>query len=215
MGLEVAIHLLMSFFGFILLTFIILSIIRKLSLKYTSPESLNHKSSNSELVPFFGPGQSLLNSYTGVLNVFASRAILNKPLDIFEDGKGIRDFIYIDDAVDATVLAIENEKSSNETFNVGTGVGTTIWDAALSISKCLDKEVVCNITGHYRYGDIRHSLADMGAISKELGFVPKYSFERGLHLFIEWVQSQDVRDESSDLIFNENLNKGVLRINKE
>jgi len=160
----------------------------------------------------FGPGQSLLNSYTGVLNVFASRAILNKPLDIFEDGKGIRDFIYIDDAVDATVLAIENEQSSNETFNVGTGVGTTILDAALSISKCLDKEVICNISGHYRYGDIRHSLADIGAISDVLGFMPKYSFEKGLQLFIKWVQSQDVRDESSDLIFNENLKKGVLRI---
>ena len=54
MGLEVAIYLLMSFFGFTLLTFIILPIIRKLSLKFTSPESLNHKSSNSELVLSFG-----------------------------------------------------------------------------------------------------------------------------------------------------------------
>jgi len=54
MELEVAIYLLVLFFGVLLLTFIILPIIRRLSLKYTSPESLNHKSSHSELVPSFG-----------------------------------------------------------------------------------------------------------------------------------------------------------------
>jgi dTDP-L-rhamnose 4-epimerase len=160
----------------------------------------------------FGPGQSLLNSYTGVLNVFASRAILDKPLEIFEDGKGIRDFIYIDDALEATLLALKNENANNQTFNVGSGVGTSIWDAAISISRSLEKEVVCNISGNYRYGDIRHSLADIHKIKKFLNFRPKYSFEDGLKAFEEWVMSQDIQTEHSDAIFNENLQKGVLRI---
>lgn len=160
----------------------------------------------------FGPGQSLLNSYTGVLNVFASRAILDKPLEIFEDGKGIRDFIYIDDAVEATLLALKNENANNQTFNVGSGVGTSIWDAAISISRSLEKEVVCNISGNYRYGDIRHSLADIHKIKKFLNFRPKYSFEDGLKAFEEWVMTQDIQTEHSDAIFNENLQKGVLRI---
>lgn len=160
----------------------------------------------------FGPGQSLFNSYTGVLNVFASRAILDKPLEIFEDGKGIRDFIYIDDAVEATLLALKNENANNQTFNVGSGVGTSIWDAAISISGSLEKEVVCNISGNYRYGDIRHSLADIHKIKKFLNFRPKYSFEDGLKAFEEWVMTQDIQTEHSDAIFNENLQKGVLRI---
>lgn len=160
----------------------------------------------------YGPGQSLLNSYTGVLNVFTSRAILNKPLEIFEDGKAIRDFIYIDDAVDATILALESEDANNRTFNVGTGVGTSIWDAAISISKSLDKEVVCNVSGNYRYGDIRHSLADIHKIQRILDFKPKFTFKQGLTEFEKWVMTQDIQVEHSDAIFNENLQKGVLRI---
>lgn len=160
----------------------------------------------------YGPGQSLLNSYTGVLNIFASRAILNKPLEIFEDGKGIRDFIYVDDAVDATILALENEESNNMTFNVGTGVGTSIWDAAINISKSLEKEVVCNVSGNYRYGDIRHSLADIHKIQRVLNFKPKYSFKEGLKEFEKWVMTQDIQAEFSDAIFKENVQKGVLRI---
>lgn len=160
----------------------------------------------------YGPGQSLLNSYTGVLNIFASRAILNKPLEIFEDGKGIRDFIYIDDAVDATILALENENANNRTFNVGTGVGISIWDAAIDISKSLEKEVVCNVSGNYRYGDIRHSLADIHKIKRILDFKPQYSFKEGLREFEKWVMTQAIQTEYSDAIFNENLKKGVLRI---
>jgi dTDP-L-rhamnose 4-epimerase len=160
----------------------------------------------------YGPGQSLLNSYTGVLNVFASRAILNKPLEIFEDGKGIRDFIYVDDAVEATILALENEEANNRTFNVGTGVGTSIWDAAINISKSLEKEVVCNVSGNYRYGDIRHSLADIHKIQHILDFKPKYTFKVGLREFEKWVMTQDIQAEFSDAIFNESVQKGVLRI---
>lgn len=162
----------------------------------------------------FGPGQSLLNSYTGVLNVFASRALLEKPLDIFEDGKGLRDFVYVDDAVSATIAAIENEVSSNKIYNVGTGIGTSIMDAAISISECLDQEVVCQITGNYRYGDIRHSIADTQKIEQDLDFYPKYTFKQGLYIFLEWVKSQDIRAEKSDVIHRENLRKGVLRIKK-
>lgn len=160
----------------------------------------------------FGPGQSLLNPYTGVLNVFASRAILNKPLEIFEDGKGIRDFIFIDDAVEATILALENENANHRTFNVGTGIGTSIWDAAINISRSLEKEVVCNVSGNYRYGDIRHSLADIQKIQSELNFKAKFSFQDGLREFEKWVMTQDIQSEQSDAIFNENLSKGVLRI---
>jgi len=162
----------------------------------------------------FGPGQSLLNSYTGVLNVFASRALLDKSIDIFEDGKGLRDFMYIDDAVEATVLALENEVSNNKIYNVGSGEGRTIMEAAISLSECLDKEVVCEISGNYRFGDIRHSIADIRKANKELDYIPKHSFAQGLNKFIDWVKTQDISFEQSDHTYNENLTKGVLKIKK-
>jgi dTDP-L-rhamnose 4-epimerase len=162
----------------------------------------------------FGPGQSLLNSYTGVLNVFASRALLDKAIDIFEDGKGLRDFVYIDDAVDASILALENSISDNKTYNVGTGEGQTIMQAAMSLSKCLHKEVVCNISGNYRFGDIRHSIADIHLIQKDLNYYPKHSFAEGLKLFIDWVYTQDLTTEQSDMTYSENYKKGILRIKR-
>jgi dTDP-L-rhamnose 4-epimerase len=160
----------------------------------------------------YGPGQSLLNSYTGVLNVFATRALLNKPLNIFEDGKGLRDFIFVDDAVKATIMAMESDASMNQVYNIGTGVGVSIFDAAISISKALHSEVVCEVSGNYRYGDIRHSIADIRKAQKELGFVPKHSFMEGLQKFIDWVRTQDLSLDQSDETFTENLNKGVLRL---
>jgi dTDP-L-rhamnose 4-epimerase len=162
----------------------------------------------------FGAGQSILNSYTGVLNVFTSRALQNKSLEIFEDGKGLRDFIYIDDAVKATILAIENSTSDNKVYNIGTGKGINILDAAISISKLLGQEVVCEISGNYRFGDIRHSIADITAIQKDLNFYPEYSFSQGLELFINWVKTQDYSLEKSDFTLMENKNKGILRIKK-
>lgn len=162
----------------------------------------------------FGPGQSIINSYTGVLNVFASRALQNKPLEIFEDGKGLRDFIYLEDAVSATVLAMKNPISDNKIYNVGTGEGISILDAAFSISKLLGKEIVCEISGNYRFGDIRHSIADITAIKKDLNFEVKNDFITNLKSFIIWVETQDYTCEKSEFIKIENRNKGILRIKK-
>ena len=78
----------------------------------------------------YGPGQSLSNPYTGILSIFSTRMLNGNPVDIYEDGKESRDFVFINDVVDATILALENKNANNESFNVGSGIGTTVEEVA-------------------------------------------------------------------------------------
>lgn len=78
----------------------------------------------------YGPGQSLSNPYTGILSIFSTRIKNGNGLNIFEDGKETRDFVYIDDVVDATILGIEKEEANGHVFNIGTGVATDVLTVA-------------------------------------------------------------------------------------
>jgi dTDP-L-rhamnose 4-epimerase len=138
----------------------------------------------------YGPGQSLKNPYTGLLAVFSNQIIASKDINIFEDGQESRDFIYIDDVVDATILAIEKEEANGKAFNVGTGVATSVLRIAYILKKLYDSNVGLNITGDFRTGDIRHNYSDNQLIMKELGFKSKISIEEGLAKFVEWVKGQ-------------------------
>ncbi len=82
----------------------------------------------------YGPGQSLKNPYTGILSIFSTQIKNGNAINIFEDGKESRDFVYIDDVVDATILGIEKDQADGEIFNVGTGIPidvTTVADALI------------------------------------------------------------------------------------
>ena len=69
----------------------------------------------------YGPGQSLSNPYTGILSIFSTRIKNGNGINIFEDGRETRDFVYIDDVADATILGLEKASADGEAFNVGTG----------------------------------------------------------------------------------------------
>ena len=124
----------------------------------------------------YGPGQSLSNPYTGILSIFSTRILNNNPINIFEDGKESRDFVFIDDVVNATVLAIQDNKLKSCSLNVGSGVSTTVQTVADSLKKLYQSDVDINVSGNYRLGDIRHNKADISKIKKLLGFSPKVSF---------------------------------------
>ena len=69
----------------------------------------------------YGPGQSLSNPYTGILSIFSTRMLNGNDIDIYEDGEESRDFVFIDDVVEATILALEKEEANHQIFNVGSG----------------------------------------------------------------------------------------------
>ena len=159
----------------------------------------------------YGAGQSLKNPYTGILSIFSNLIRQYKPINIFEDGLESRDFVYIDDVVDATILAIENEKANNQIFNVGTGRAHTVIEVAQTLIKNYSITVDLNITGNYRLGDIRHNFADITKIKSMLGFIPKVSFETGIDKFAKWVLSQEVEQDLYEKSLMELKSKGLLK----
>lgn len=140
----------------------------------------------------YGPGQSLKNPYTGILSIFTRLALQNEKINVFEDGLESRDFVYIDDVVDATVRCMNHEgKNGQYIFNVGSGVPVTVKEVAEEIIAYLKSNSTIKISGAFREGDIRHNFADLTFIKSVIGFTPKWNFKDGLHNFIDWALAQD------------------------
>jgi dTDP-L-rhamnose 4-epimerase len=159
----------------------------------------------------YGPGQSLKNPYTGILSIFSTQIKNGNGINIFEDGKETRDFVYIDDVVDATILGLEKEEANNEVFNVGTGVAINVLTVANELKKNYGIEVPVTISGNYRLGDIRHNYADLTKIKSKLGFEPKISFEEGLQEFTKWVNTQEIEEDQYQKSINEMKDKGLYK----
>lgn len=159
----------------------------------------------------YGPGQSLLNPYTGILSIFSTLIRNGKSINIFEDGKESRDFVFIDDVVNATILGIEKEEANNQIFNVGTGSATNVITVADELIKNYNIQVEVNISGNYRLGDIRHNYADLTKINKVLGFVPKYNFVEGIKKFTDWVVTQEVKESKYEESITEMKEKGLFK----
>ncbi len=159
----------------------------------------------------YGPGQSLSNPYTGILSIFSTQIRNNKPINIFEDGLESRDFVFIDDVVNATVLGIELDAANGEVFNVGSGVATTVSTVAQTLISKLGQCVDVNVTGNYRLGDIRHNFADLTHIKNKLGFNPQFNFESGIAAFANWVIQQEVKASNYEQSINEMKARGLYK----
>jgi dTDP-L-rhamnose 4-epimerase len=159
----------------------------------------------------YGPGQSLANPYTGILSIFSTQIKNNKGINIFEDGKESRDFVYIDDVVNATILGIEKDTANGQVFNVGTGVATTVMEVANSLIENYKIDVPLTITGNFRIGDIRHNYADISKIKNLLGFEPLVSFKDGISKFTAWVNEQSVVESKYENSLTEMKEKGLMK----
>lgn len=159
----------------------------------------------------YGPGQSLKNPYTGILSIFSTQIKNGNKINIFEDGKESRDFVYIDDVVEATILGLEKEEANNQVFNVGTGVATSVLTVADQLVRNYNMDVPVIISGNYRLGDIRHNYADLSKIRKYLGFEPKISFEDGIKKFTQWVNTQEIQEDRYQQSINEMKEKGLYK----
>lgn len=159
----------------------------------------------------YGPGQSLSNPYTGILSIFSTRMLNGNYVDIYEDGKESRDFVFINDVVDATILALENKNANHQSFNVGSGVGTTVEEVAKMLKAKYKSNVDLVISGKFRIGDIRHNIADLTKAKQLLGFEPKVDFAAGISKFVEWVLTQEVQKDKYDESIKELKDKGLIK----
>ncbi|MFD2601212.1 NAD-dependent epimerase/dehydratase family protein [Flavobacterium suzhouense] len=159
----------------------------------------------------YGPGQSLSNPYTGILSIFSTLIRNGKSINIFEDGKETRDFVFIEDVVDATILGLEKDEANGEVFNVGTGEATDVITVANKLIENYQSSTDVVISGNYRLGDIRHNYADMTKIKNLLGFSPSYNFSDGIKKFTEWVITQEVKESKYENSIAEMKEKGLMK----
>ncbi|WP_020408809.1 SDR family NAD(P)-dependent oxidoreductase [Hahella ganghwensis] len=139
----------------------------------------------------YGPGQSLRNPYTGVLSIFARQLLEGKRLSIYEDGKIMRDFVYVDDVVNALVKSGICNLIHGSTIDIGSGEAVTICDVAnLLIRNLGETDEGYAITGEFRVGDIRHACADISSAQKFLDWSPSVGIERGITELSEWARQQ-------------------------
>ena len=145
----------------------------------------------------FGPGQSLKNPYTGILAVFSNLARQGQPIDVYEDGLESRDFVYIDDVVEATMRAVMYDGPFVGALNVGTGEAVPVIAVAKEINSYFGNKSEIRISGAFRLGDIRHNKAATHRLESVLKFKPSVSFREGLHKFLAWAETQPLEDKAA------------------
>jgi len=137
----------------------------------------------------YGVGQTPRNPYCGVIGKFIDHALLGKELQVFGDGQQTRDYTYISDAVDATILAAVHRAASGDVFNIGTGIETTVLQLA---------KIIQTITGTHRsikhlperdIDNIRRRYMDIERIHTQLAWAPTVSVEDGLRETINWYKT--------------------------
>jgi dTDP-L-rhamnose 4-epimerase len=158
----------------------------------------------------YGPGQSLENPYTGILAIFSNQARTNQIINIFEDGKESRDFVYIDDVVEATWRIIRPEVEGVAAINVGSGERTTVYEVVQEIIRFFDSHSPTSITGAFRKGDIRHNVADLSKLKFTTGFEPKWNFSYGVREFLSWTESQNIVADTYEKSLTEIRQKGLM-----
>ena len=144
----------------------------------------------------FGPRQDPTSPYSGVLAKFITQMLNGDQPTIFGDGKQSRDFTFVDNVVDANLLACKAEarEVAGRVFNVATARRTDLYQT-FQILKTLT-----GYTGDVKYaderaGDVKHSLADISRAEQHLGYKPKVDFEEGLRRTIEWYRSREREPE--------------------
>lgn len=174
-------------------------------------QSLGIQSVSFRYQNVYGPGQSLSNPYTGILSIFSTIIKNGNEINIYEDGKETRDFVYIDDVVDATILGVEKDEANGCAFNIGTGVATDVFTVAKTLMEKYGKKVPLRVSGNYRLGDIRHNYADISLARKVLGFDPQWNFNEGITEFCKWVDSQGVIEDRYQTSIEELKEKGLYK----
>jgi len=138
----------------------------------------------------YGPGQSLTNPYTGVLSVFIDRLLGGQGIEVYEDGAIVRDFVFVNDVVEALVLAGKAGLVDPAPINIGTGTPSTILDLARMLAQLAGRDSDCvRISGAFRPGDIRHAVADIEKANRLLGWAPRTSVSEGLAALVDWAKA--------------------------
>jgi len=136
----------------------------------------------------YGPRQTY-SRYSGAITIFAKQLIENQSPIINGDGEQTRDFVFVQDVVQANMLALEKTSAIGEAFNIATGRPTTINKVVETLQRVMNKRNLRVIRKEALKGDIKHSYASIEKARKILGYNPKFSLQEGLRKLTEWYVS--------------------------
>lgn len=139
----------------------------------------------------FGPRQDPGSQYAAVIPIFITRMLRSQPPIIYGDGHQSRDFIYVENVVQANLLAANATDFRGEVFNIGTASRITVKELAAILNSLLGVKM-SPVYADPRPGDILESYADISRAEHHLGFRPEVDFEKGLKLTIDWYKSRMV-----------------------
>ena len=133
----------------------------------------------------FGPHQDPNSQYAAVIPKFITAMLNDESPVIFGDGEQSRDFTYIQNNVDANLLACEVTGVAGKMFNIASGERISLNELVAMLKKILGKKIE-PVYKEPRPGDVKHSLADITLAREILGYKPRYGFEDGLKKTVEW-----------------------------
>src|SRR4051812_48721710 len=134
-----------------------------------------------------GPRQSIYNAYSGACRIFNLHYMLGGAPTLYEDGQAVRDYVNINDVVDANVLVLTDERAVGRVFNVGGGRPYTTAEFAEVVRHHHRSDQPSRITGEYRFGDTRHICSEIDAL-KQLGWVPTRTPVDSVAEYAEWLK---------------------------
>jgi dTDP-L-rhamnose 4-epimerase len=137
----------------------------------------------------YGHGQSLTNPYTGIVALFARLARERRSLEVYEDGRIVRDFVFVDDVVDAVNAAVQRPATEPRCLDIGSGIATTIHELARKLAAiCHAPEPT--VVPKFRDGDVRAASCNIEPAKNKLHWRPKWTLEEGLRALLEWIGEQ-------------------------
>ncbi len=158
-----------------------------------------------------GPRQSFYNSYSGACRLFCLSFHLGREPLIYEDGRQVRDFVNINDVVDANVLVLEDSRADYEMFNVGGGKAVTVSEFAETVARVFGVEgYQAKPCGKYRFGDTRHIFSDISKL-EALGWRPARTVEDSVTAYRDWLRAEDATEEILDYGNAQMAKLGVVR----
>lgn len=140
----------------------------------------------------YGPGQSLTNSYTGIVALFSRLARAKKSIPLYEDGKVTRDFVSIRDVASSILAALGSPAKTSQYFDVGSGVATSIHTLASLIADYYSAPAP-QVNGQFRDGDVRHAACDLSSTLAGLRWAPQVKLDAGLAELQDWIASEETK----------------------
>ena len=143
----------------------------------------------------YGVGQRPDNPYCGVVSKFLVEAHAGRPISVHGDGEQTRDYTYIDDAVEATLLAAIHPRAEGEVFNVGTGIETSVNRLAEAVGEALGVEVDVRHIDRRDIDNIRRRVVNIEKIRRMLRWTPQWTLPRGLGETAAWYKASSFSDD--------------------